>query len=359
VARVVLGASLACAECHAHPDTSFTRADFASLADCFRGLVVESPPRQKDARTVRWDGRQPPPNAAAYAPAGLFAAMSQQADPRRAFADWLAGEGRMALARNLVNRYWGHFFGRGLVEADADLRTSVEASMPELLDLLAKDLIEHNFDARHLARTICASRLYQLGKADPTTVGALAHSLDTERFFADFRPRAIDTSTLSIMVDQVTQTEGALFGEVARAFGQPDQRGPLWHWYRAARPIYPMIGGQTHEARQCPCDVEQQTPVSSLHLMSSSSLASALSSPRGRVARLLAAGYPDERIMGELYLATLARRPTKDEQDKITQHLAAEQAKAAAPADHGAARRRAWEDVLWALLNSKEFLFVQ
>ncbi len=97
--------------------------------------------------------------------------------------------------------------------------------------------------------------------------------------------------------------------------------------------------------------------------MSGTALTQALSSPRGRVARLLAAGYPDERILGELFLATLARRPTKEEQDKIAQHVAteqarAEQAKATGPAAQGAARRTAWVDVFWALLNSKEFLFV-
>ncbi len=354
VARVVLGANLDCAECHSHPDTSFTRADFASLRDCFCGLRVESPPRQKDARTVRWDGRQAPLKAAAHTPSGRFSAMAQQADPRTAFADWLVGEGRIVLARNLVNRYWRHFFGRGLVEADADLRTSVEASMPEVLDLLAQDLIDHGFDGRHLVRTICASRLYQLGKADATTVAALARSLDTESFFASFQPQRIDTATLLIMVDQVTETEGALFG------GARDERVPLWHWLWPNRRLYAAAtSGPPREARQCPCDVEQQTPVSSLHLMSGTALAEAVSSPRGRVARLLASGYSDDRILGELYLATLARRPNKDEQEKITQHLAAEQAKAADPAARGAARRRAWEDVFWALLNSKEFLFSQ
>jgi hypothetical protein len=93
--------------------------------------------------------------------------------------------------------------------------------------------------------------------------------------------------------------------------------------------------------------------------MSGTGMTAAISSPRGRVARLLASGYSDDRIMGELFLAALARRPTAEERDKIAKHVAAEQAKATSPADLGAARRQAWEDVLWALLNSKEFLFVQ
>ncbi len=246
VARVALGVNLGCAECHAHPTTSFTRADFASLVDCFGGLRIDRAPREKDQLTIRWAGQQVIAKSDVRgSAAALFSAISRQADSCAALADWLAGEGQMPLARNLVNRYWRHFFGRGLVEPDADLRTSVEASMPELLDLLAKDLIEHDFDARHLVQTICGSRLYQLGHAGSrgATTQTPLPAPDPTEFSAAFQSRSMDSATLSAAIDQATETQGALFGDIFGTPAQQGEQGPLWHWHRLARPIYSVMGG--------------------------------------------------------------------------------------------------------------------
>jgi hypothetical protein len=343
VSSFLLGADLACARCHTHPHADFTQADFASLAACFAGIEVR--PIGTESAEVRWNSNaQGQASPVARTGDGLFLKLAtSEGNPRAALADWLAGDGRMVLARNLVSRYWRHFFGRGLVEGGADLRTSVEATLPEVLDRLAQDLIDHGFDARRLAGDICKSRLYQLASQ---TSDSQHPTLEEVDFFARFRPQRLGNLLLSRVVDQVTEAPGAF----ARTWAGLQREGPLWHWSGP----FPPIGGSPR--RECPCDKEEiPAPPVGLHLLSGSGLSEAITHPRGRVARLLNAGYSSERIIEELFLATMTRRPKPEEREKLAKHLADTLAKAGSPS---AGRRQAFEDIAWALLNSRECLFI-
>jgi hypothetical protein len=310
------------------------------LAACFAGLKVQRV--GKEGHDVRWEA----PAATEQAPilrGGMFSpVLDQGGDPRARLADWLAGEGQMLLARNLVNRYWRHFFGRGLVEDEADLRTSVDAALPEVLDHLAKDLIDHGFDARHLVRTICKSRLYQSTRRrgdDPAWP-------DDAGYFTSFVPQRLDLPLIARLFDQVTEVEDV----AADAFHKSAANVPRWHSHVR---FYPTI---SRAARLSNCSVDETTPFSTLHLLSGTGVAQALSNPRGRVARLLGAGYPDDRIIDDLFLATFARPPNNEERTKVADHLSTTRAKQPTLFP---ARRQAFEDILWALINSNEFIFIR
>jgi hypothetical protein len=251
----------------------------------------------------------------------------------------------MMLARSLVNHYWRHFFGRGLVEPEGDLRTSVDATMPDVLDSLAKELIDHRFEARHLVRAICTSQLYQSTAAAPQP--KTPPPIEPADYFASFRRQRLGMPMLATAIDQITESPG-IYADKMLGGGK---EGPLW--YRLDRGYSTTI---SRPARQsCPCD-EPETPRSVLMLMGSDQTTAAITHPRGRLARLLHAGYSDERIVEELYLAALARRPKREEREMIAKHLAT--TTSAKGTTLFAARWQCYEDIIWALINTNEFLFV-
>lgn len=338
VSQVFLGVRIACAECHQHPWDRWTQQDYHGMRAFFEqvkpkpyggslALVVEGSPQVVHPRT-----------RAPIHPHPLGTAMPDQSpegDRRRVLADWLTAPENPWFARNLANRYWAHFLGRGLVEPVDDLRATNPPSHPELLDLLARHLVDHRYDAKALIRYITASRTYQLSST-PTE----GNAGDTRNFArAPFKRLPAE-----VLLDAVCDVTG-----VPETFtGLPGPRRAVQLWDSQAPHYFLKLFGRP--ARITSCECERATGASigqALHLMNSPALQDKLSHEAGRAARFAAAGAPDEAVVETLYLAAFSRPPTAEEQSEALQYLGGRSAQ----------RRRAIEDLLWSLLNSQEFLF--
>jgi hypothetical protein len=257
------------------------------------------------------------------------------ADRREVFANWLTASDNPYFARNAVNRIWYHLFGRGIVEPVDDIRGSNPPSHPELLDALARDLAEHHFDRKHLIRTILRSRVYQLSW-QPTPTNS-----DDEQYFSHAHVRPLQAEQLLDAIGSATGVRERFAGFPAGtpAMALPD--GELKHPFLEAfgRPARAMV---------CECERGNDTTMSqALHLVGSALVQEKLSSDSGRVAKLIASGKSDSDIIDDLFLATLCRFPTTDERSSLVQRLQKSPDQ----------RRRVAEDVLWALVNHREFLF--
>ncbi|HXG47594.1 MAG TPA: DUF1553 domain-containing protein, partial [Methylomirabilota bacterium] len=343
--QIFLGVRLECARCHHHPNEKWGQDDFYRFA-AFFGPVKQkgaglSPPISAGTETFYFAGggqvthpvtgevmAPRPPDAATFqVPAG--------ADPRRALADWLTAPDNPFFARAIVNRVWANFFGRGLVEPVDDFRVSNPCVNPPLLDALAADFARHGYDLKHLMRTIMRSRLYQLsGEPNETNLA------DT-RYFSRALRRRLPAEVLLDAVNDIT--------------GVPDKSSALPPGFRATQLWSYKIDsqfldafGRPNSSSDCPCERDTRpSVVQALHLMHSRSLQSKLGHEQGRVRALADSRRSPAEIVEELYLLALSRPPTARELEIATAAFTAP----------GATRQTATEDVLWALLNSAEFVF--
>ncbi|HEV3116231.1 MAG TPA: DUF1553 domain-containing protein, partial [Gemmataceae bacterium] len=251
-------------------------------------------------------------------------------------ADWLTAKENPFFARNIVNRFWGYYMGRGLVEPLDDMRATNPASNPELLDALAKDFAEHHFDLKHLMRTIMNSHGYQLSST--ATPGNEADAKNV--FFTHYTVKRLTAEQLADALDAVTQTrekyQGLPLG--TRAAQLPDT---------TVRSFFLDVFGRPPRQVTCECERGTQPNIAqALHLLNGDVLTRKMSAKDGRLEKLLQAKTPLPQIVDELYLATLSRPPRPDELKKAQDWLAA------APSPKEGA-----QDLLWGLLNSREFLF--
>lgn len=342
VAQVFLGVRVQCAQCHHHPFEAISQADYYRLAAYFARVgtkgLQDSGVRHYSSEVITLPKGeiQHPRTGEVMQPAPLHGGASVVSGERRvALARWITAPDNPYFARNIVNRYWAHCMGRGLIDPVDDIRLTNPASNPELLDALAREFVRTGFDAKQLLRTIMTSRLYQL---DSTPIKS---RYPTERFYASFRPKRVSAEALSDAVDAatgvVTQFKGVPLG--TRAIELPDA-------------IYddPLLATFGKPKREGVCECERSSEpnlAQALHTLNSSRIFAKIGDPKGRLAKLLAGKAPHESIVEELYLATLSRRPTRAEQEACRRFVAA------APN-----ARNFYEDLLWSLINSKQFLFV-
>lgn len=345
IAQLFLGIRMQCARCHNHPGESITQDDYYGLAAFFARIGYRDGPffvhmyDKEETVFVRRTGEVRHPRSGRPVAAKVLGtatpSIPDDADPREVFANWLTAPDNAYFSRNAANRIWYHLFGRGVVEPVDDFRGSNPPSHPELLDALAQDLAEHRFDRKHLIRTILRSRVYQLSP-QPTPTNA-----DDEQYFSHARVRALQAEQL---LDAIGSASGvrerfAGFPAGTPATALPD--GELKHPFLEAF-------GRPARAIACECERGSDTTIGqALHLVGSTLLQEKLVSDAGRVARLIASGKTDGDVIDELFLATLGRFPSADEKASLARRLdtAPEQ------------RRRVAEDILWALMNHREFLF--
>jgi hypothetical protein len=243
-------------------------------------------------------------------------------------------------ARALVNRYWKHFLGRGLVDPEDDLRATNPASNPELLDALARRFVEHKYDLKDLVRIICTSQVYQLS-AVPNRFNA-----DDRQNYSHFLPKRLNAEVLLDAIDDVTQSRTVFKGAPAgtRAVQLPDN---LFDSY------FLSVFGRPDSASACECERSSDASLAQcLHMFNSQEVldkiaGSAKGSSKTRAGQLASDKRPHEEKLRELYLSALAREPSKDEMAVLLGYL--EKRKASV--------QSAYEDIVWALLNTKEFLF--
>jgi hypothetical protein len=342
-AQVFLGIRLQCAKCHNHPYESLLQSDYYGLK-AFFGRVGKKSSQEfglagGDTVIFVSDSGEVahPRTGQVIKPKPLGGVpVDDPIDRRRALAAWISSRHNRALARNLVNRYWGYYFGRGLVNPIDDLRATNPASDPQLLDALADNLIAHGYDIKHLLRTIMRSRVYQLG----AVAMPAGHADADNRYVTHFSPTRLGAETLLDAVDFACGTKEK-FAELPpgyRAIELPDSD------YESE---FLDAFGRPRRAVPCECErSEAPTMTQALLMISGALLNRKVSDPGGRVAHLAAAKAPAAQAIEELFLCTVSRLPTPQESRE-------------AVADVEAAPRpqEVLEDLLWTLLNTREFQF--
>jgi len=345
-AQLFLGLRIQCARCHHHPFEKWSRHDYYSFAAFFSRVGRKPGTQPLEERIFHRRGTATavnPKNGQTVKPAGLGdepLELAPETDPRHALVDWMTGPENHFFAHALVNRYWKHFFGRGLVNPEDDLRATNPATNPELLDHLSRHFISTGFDLKDLIRTICQSTTYQL-----SSLPNEFNQQDSQNF-SRFYPRRLSAEVLLDAIDQVAGTTTSLAGlpPGTRAVQLPDSGSKLY---------FLRVFGRPNAATACECERSNNANLAqSLHLINSPQIHDKITSDSGRAALLTAdQKRTNEMKIHELLLSALNRYPTADEIARLTAYLE----KKAAENEGNA--RRGFEDVVWALVNTKEFLF--
>lgn len=336
-AQLFFGVRMQCAKCHNHPFEKWRQDDYYSLAAFFAGVKQK---KEKDKSEVvsfdRSGAVKHPRTGQAALPRflGDRSEVGKDRDRREALAQWLTAADNPFFARAVVNRIWFHLTGQGIVDPVDDFRDSNPPANDELLDALAQDFVERKFDVKHIIATIMKSRTYQLS--------ALSNDFNRHdsRYFSHVTPKLLSAERLLDAISAVTEVPEKFSGmpEGTRAIQLLDTDSE-----------HPFLKAFGQPARQLACECERggdATLAQALALINSRTLGTRLSTGNNRIARLITANKSDEEILHELYLATLSRVPTQREQQVNLLYVRASEE-----------RRQGFEDVQWALFNTKEFLF--
>lgn len=339
--QVFLGVRLACARCHHHPFEKWSQDDYWQMAAFFQRVGLKSSDEfgifggEQVVRLLPTGETSNPRSGKRMLPTPLDGQPSDDpVDRRRPLAAWLTSPQNPLFARNLVNRYWAYLMGRGLVDPVDDMRVTNPPSNPELLDALARDFASRGFDARHLLRTIINSAAYQLAST-PTP-----ENRRDELFYSHYTARRMAAEEL---LDAISFATGAQekFPNLPpgmRAVQLPDP---------GVQSYFLDTFGRPERAIACECERSVEPNMAqALHLMNSDFVQNKVTAADGRLVRLIAAKKSDDEILEELYLVTFSRPPSDPERQR-----------ARAAVTQAPERKEGLEDLLWALLNSREFLF--
>jgi hypothetical protein len=265
---------------------------------------------------------------------GAPPAIADGIDRRKVLADWMTAPENPYFARAFVNRMWGLLMGRGIVESVDDFRITNPASNEALLDSLAKDFVAHSYDIQHLLRTITGSAAYQR-----SSVATPQNVRDTRNFSRYYKKRL----PAEVLLDALGQVTG-----VPEQFrGHPEGTRAIQMWDSRLEVEFLEVFGRPVRQSVCECERPSDGSVPQmLHLMNSGRMQERLTSETGTVATLDRSGKPPDEVIRELYLMTLSREPALDELAATRTAFTREKT----------TRRQAIEDVLWALLNSAEFV---
>ena len=343
--QLFLGVRLECAKCHHHPNEKWSQDDFYQFAAFFASVKQKgdglSPPISAGREIFYYapggEARNPVTDAVLkpQPPDGIGFKAGADRDPRLALADWLTKPGNPFFARAAVNRVWAAFFGRGMVEPVDDFRASNPVVNEPLLDALARDFERYGFDLKHLMRVILSSELYQASSIPNET-----NLADSKNFSRSYRRRL----PAEVALDAVCDVTG-----VPENFeGCPPGTRAIETWTFKIGSNFLDAFGRPNASTDAPCERDLKTSVvQALHLMNSKALQAKLSDSKGRVRQLADGCDTPAEIATELYMAAFSRRPTEKELTTIRAAFAGEKGD----------RQQAAEDVLWALLNSPEFVF--
>jgi Protein of unknown function (DUF1553)/Protein of unknown function (DUF1549)/Bacterial Ig-like domain (group 2) len=342
ISQLFLGVRLQCAQCHHHPFERWSQDDYYSLAACFSRVgrkptgvqnedMIFHQRGKAEARNVR-SGQMLAPRALGFE----LGTIDPSEDPRLKLADWMRSPENPFFARALVNRYWKHFFQMGLIEPEDDIRDTNPPSNPELLAALERQFIDSQFDLRQLVRTLVLSQAYQLS-SQPNE----QNKLDSQNF-SRFYPRRLSAEVLLDSIDQLlgTQTGFANLPAGTRAIALPDNS------YNRAIPFLKVFG-RPENSSVCECErVQSGNLAQSLHLLNAGDLKAKLATAGGLADRLSQSTEPIDKRIEQIYLAAFGRQPRPEELSAIAQAI---------PIDKPT--KADFEDLLWAIINSKEFLF--
>ncbi len=339
VAQVFMGMRIQCAQCHNHPFDRWTMDDYYGFKAFFSQIgnkTTDDPQEVVIYNSGSGESRHFLTKAVMKPKflGGDFAEIKPGDDRRRVLAEWIASPQNPFFARNIANIMWAHFFGMGIVDPVDDVRVSNPPSNPELLEALAKNLTEYNYDMRKMVRDICTSMTYQRSsQVNDTNAG-------DSRNFARAQVRRVRAEVLLDAISQVTETPNKFQGLPLGARAVQIADG-------AVSTYFLTTFGRAKRESVCSCEVKMEPTLSqALHLMNGEAVHERIK--QGKVvSRLLADKKPDREITDELFLRAFGR-PAHDKEWAAIQKSIAE-----APEK----RQEVLEDLFWALLNSKEFYF--
>ncbi|HUI42301.1 MAG TPA: DUF1549 domain-containing protein [Terriglobia bacterium] len=358
MAQAFLGITITCAHCHNHPLAKWTQKDYYGMANLFarvrlktfapggfrtavgplfNDVTVYSAPTGEFTDDRFMMVLPPKPLDAGALPENI------PGDTRVYFAKWLTSPDNPFFARNIVNRIWRNFMGRGLVEPVDDLRDTNPSTNDELLDALVKDFTAHNFDIDSLIRTVMQSATYQ-ASSEP-----LPENAGDDKYCSHYVIKRLPAEVLLDAYSQITQVPEKFEGYPAgtRALQLPDTAVKSYFLNAFGRPARE----QTRESER----TSVPTITQALHIINGDTLNQKLRAPGSAIDMLLKLGFSDERIVDYLYLAAFSRHPTDAERTALVKALAAAEEQKAPGADD--ARRAALIDMTWAMLTSEELMF--
>jgi hypothetical protein len=337
VAQVFLGMRLQCARCHNHPFDRWTQNDYYGWAAFFSqvGRKRGGDPRERIVFDRRRGEARHPVTKKNVAPKFLGGASpkTRGKDRRAVAAKWITDPGNPYFSRNVANLVWAHFFGVGIVNEPDDVRVTNPPSNPQLLDALAKRVVDLRFDMRRFVREIVTSQAYQR-----SVIPNRSNFLDG-RSASHGLVRRLRAEVLLDTIAQVTQAPNKFRGLPlgARAVRIPDG---------ATTSYFLTTFGRPKREGVCTCDVKSEPNLGqALHLLNGPTVSGKIRQGK-RIQRLLRAKKTPMQIVDELYMACLTRAPTPAEQRAIAARLKGQRNPTPV-----------LEDVFWALLNAREFLF--
>ena len=352
VGQLFLGVRLDCAKCHHHPFEVWGQDDFYSFAAFFgrigrQGVGISAPISggeeaihlgsgsggRRNGSTVRHPltNKEMTPTPLLGKPLDL----DPDKDPRAVLADWITSPENPYFAKVIVNRVWADLMGRGIVDPVDDLRATNPPSNPELLDALAKDFRTGKCDLKKLIRTICLSHAYQL-----STTPNDRNASDLRNYSRHYRQRL----RAEVLLDMVSDISGVPEKFEAMPLGSR----AIEVWTARAQSVFLDSFGRPDPNQDPPCErTSDTTVVQALHLMNSPALYRKVTADDGRCATLAASKKTPTEIIDELYLLAYCRYPTDTERAKALKRFE----------KPGATRRSATEDLMWALINTPEFVF--
>lgn len=339
VAQVFMGTRIQCAQCHNHPFDRWTMDDYYGFASFF-AQVKRKPAEDPRERVIFDEGGElkNPVSKQDMVPKFLGGPRPDLAGQsrREAVAGWLASPENPWFAKNVVNIVWAHFYGVGIVDPVDDVRVSNPPSNPELLDALAAKFVSYNYDFKKLVRDICTSRTYQLSTRTNET------NIADTRNFSHAMIRRVRAEVLLDCISQVTATPNKFKGLPLGARAVQIADGNTSNYFLTTF-------GRATRATVCSCEVKMEPNLSqALHLLNGDTTQQRIRQGR-LVETLLDEKKSPADIIAQLYLTVVGRQPTDMELEKLLAAIAGQ--------NDPAKVKETLEDVFWALLNSKEFIF--
>ena len=351
--RVFMGRRLDCAQCHNHPFDNWSQDQFWGLTAFFGKLVQIGWSDHSDmviyddpeGRDYAW-GKSPDTAKIIHPrtkeeveptmPDGTPLPRERYGDPRMALAEWMTSHPHFS--ETTVNRIWSYFFGRGIVDPVDDFRSTNPASHPDLLTTLAEDFETHRYDLRHLIRTIVRSRTYQLSSIPNPT-----NEHDTTNY-SHFQPKPLEPEIYLDAISHVAGVRDEVYLDTTEGHAPVGTRAMVLKDWDTKHSKFMEIHGRYNRAN-LKAKIEP-TLLQALHSFAGRSFNEKLASEGGRIDNLLKSGASNSETVDQFYLSALSRYPTKEEAEKLAVILT-----------ESPFRKTTLEDMMWALISSREFSY--
>jgi hypothetical protein len=354
VAQLFLGVRLQCAQCHHHPFERWSQDDYYSLSAFFTQIGRKPTGTRGEDLIFHKRGIAQAKNVKTglqLRPAALGDDVGEIApdhDPRLTLADWMSRKDNPFFAKALVNRYWKHFFSRGLIEPEDDIRDTNPPTNPELLAALEQHFVQSGYDLKDLVRVITQSKAYQLSSVPNE------HNIADRQNYSRYYPRRLQAEVMLDAIDDLTavKTNFANLPPGTRAVALPDNS------YNK-QSAFLRVFGRPDSTSVCECErVQSSSLAQSLHLINSSEIRNKLTPGHSRAAQLAKREDALEQRITEVYLVAFSREPRESELQTAVAYFNEEQLDGdGKPVDRNKAEQENFRDLIWALMNTKEFLF--